>query len=103
MAARACVRCGGRHLVRGICPDGRRQPAHGFLPNGVKPGFWDWNALTVRQLEDGHTACLSCGLVWFEVSPVNLCDLIAQKGSEEAKRALPPSNGPPPGAGPTSD
>jgi hypothetical protein len=102
MPARACARCGGSHVIRGICPDGRRQPCYGFLPNDVKPGFWDWNPLTVRQVESGLTACLACGLVWFEVDPVVLRDLIAAKGTAEAKRALPPAPWPPHGTDPAT-
>src|SRR5262245_12794408 len=88
MAGSTCIRCGGRHLVQGICGGGKNI-GYGFQPHGLRYGLWDWNALVVGQVEDDLTACLSCGLVWFEVTPGKLRELIEKRGTEEVKRSLP--------------
>jgi hypothetical protein len=100
MAGKVCVRCGGHRLVKGICGGGK-SVGSGFQPDGVRQGLWDWNALVVGQIEPGHTACLSCGLVWFEVRPTELRELIEEKGTEEAQRVLSPPQWPPHGTDPT--
>jgi hypothetical protein len=49
------------------------------------------------------TACLGCGLVWFEVRPDELRDLLARKGTEETIGKLPPRTPwPPEGTDPKS-
>ena len=92
MTTPVCPRCDGGRLLKGTC-GARQHIGYGFAPDEVRHGWFDWNPLIVHPVEVGSTkvtACADCGLVWFDIRPRALHELIERNGTEAAKEVLDP-------------
>lgn len=92
----ACVRCGRQDLIDCVCGSGYSSTiGYGFSPRDlrwIELLFSSRNSRIARPLYQYHVGCLSCGLVWFDVRPEELRDLIERKGPDELKGLLPPAD-----------
>jgi hypothetical protein len=89
-----CVRCREQDLIDCRCGGSGKPVGYGFRPEGMS-----WLVIPslsppiAHPLYKEHVACLSCGVVWFEVRPEELQELIEREGTEDLKRLLPPIGG----------
>lgn len=83
----ACPRCGNHSVTRGYFI----QRATCFTPEGLRfftlqPPYVPFIA---KNLKQGQAfGCLACGLVWNEIDPVALRQILAQAGTEATQQQL---------------
>jgi hypothetical protein len=79
MAAEACPRCGSKLTRAGLIASGAGHGAGVFIPSGLRRWvFRLWPGVLIRT---SHAACLSCGLVWSDLSPEQLRAFIKKFGA----------------------
>ena len=90
---KTCPRCGGTRIAEGHLGVGEHGP--GFHPTAIRlsvlPGF-----RFVPYLHDKESACIDCGLVWNEVPPKDLAELLTKYTTDEARKQLFAEHKPPP-------
>ncbi len=82
---RTCPRCGSTRIAEGHLGTGEHGP--GFHPTAIRlsvlPGF-----RYVPYANDTESACIDCGLVWNEIPPADLTDLLSKYTTEEERTRL---------------
>ena len=89
----ACPRCQSPHTVAGQLL-GERGRALGFKPVSVR--FWTFKPTMVALsapplLGPNATSCTACGLVWSEVDPTQLRDVLRAAGTEATRAHFGPA------------
>jgi hypothetical protein len=80
-----CPRCNGSEIAAG-----EAFPSEGhmraFYPSGMK--WWKLLSSVSAKFKDAHYACLKCGLVWNEIDPAELVEVLNKGAKDETKKKL---------------
>jgi hypothetical protein len=81
-----CPRCQSTRTTLGHLTAHEQAPASNFIPSKTRFSFQGF--LPVELIDPMVHACMSCGLVWSEVSPTSLLIFIEKNGREVARQVI---------------